>query len=359
MTCVAVLAACGDGSGDGQAGPAAQSVESASADQVAVIGKAPANSGPPIYRFAKISNGSYFYTGSEAEKQSIITTMPDFRYEGSVFGASSGTGATQVYRFANLQSGGYFYSANSGERDIVNRDYTTLYRDEGSSFSVDSGPSTSNLLIYRVANTVNGSYLYTPDQAEVDAAVTTGRWRSEGVAFSARPTGLEECWPRSASGFTYEMQCRGVSRVPWIVGTFTGVVSDSSGRATGGTCSVQSNEIGDIVLILNGTAYTSRFDGSTRDDFLMRGAGIEGVSAHNPLNGSFIVLGRQTATRTPPVIAQYYADRAAAESGKATSNCNITATQATKDVETQHGGISAETLTDPISSLVAGAVDAR
>jgi Repeat of unknown function (DUF5648) len=140
--------------------------------------------GPTVYRFAKISNGAYFYTGSGVEAQTIINQYPDFRYEGAAFEQGSSQGGTPVYRFANLNNGGYFYTGSSVERDIVLRDYPHM-RFEGSTFSVANSADTAAQPVYRLANLVNGAYLYTLSAAERDYAVSLGIWRSEGTSFKA------------------------------------------------------------------------------------------------------------------------------------------------------------------------------
>ena len=75
------------------------------------------NSVLPVYRFAKVSNGAYFFTGSEPERGQILSGFPDFRPEGVGFYAytDSALGAP-VFRFANLTNGGYFYTGSVAER---------------------------------------------------------------------------------------------------------------------------------------------------------------------------------------------------------------------------------------------------
>lgn len=135
----------------------------------------------PVYRFAKLSNGAYFYTGSEQEKDLILRTIPDMRYEGVAFGRVDG--AVPVYRFANLSNGGYFYTANASERDIVIAGRKDM-RYEGTSFSVPAIGDSESQAVYRLANLNNGAYLYTASAPERDAALALGFWRYEGVAFA-------------------------------------------------------------------------------------------------------------------------------------------------------------------------------
>lgn len=70
-----------------------------------------------VYRFAKISNGAYFYTGNVDEVRYILGNLPDFRYEGVAFEQDTSSNAQPVYRFANLNNGGYFFTGSPIERD--------------------------------------------------------------------------------------------------------------------------------------------------------------------------------------------------------------------------------------------------
>jgi hypothetical protein len=144
--------------------------------------------GAPVYRFAKISTGAYFYTGNQWEADNIRDTLPDFRYEGIAFYQSDAASGSPVYRFANLDNGGYFYTASAWERDNTIANYPNM-RYEGSTFSVAPAGDPAASPVYRVANLQNGAYLYTTNPAERDAAVALGFWRDEGSTFAARTSG--------------------------------------------------------------------------------------------------------------------------------------------------------------------------
>ena len=145
--------------------------------------------GAPIYRFAKISTGAYFYTGSQEEADSIRANLPDFRYENVAFQQSAQAGGTPVFRFANLANGGYFYTASVAERDATIAGYPNM-RYEGSTFSVAAEGNPAARPVYRLANLNNGAYLFTSDPVERDYAVSLGFWRYEGSTFSAVPAGM-------------------------------------------------------------------------------------------------------------------------------------------------------------------------
>ena len=175
---LAAGALAGCGGGDAEHAPAAATREApASTGTPAVV---------PVYRFAKISNGAYFYTGNRAEKDLVLASYPDLRYEGVAFQQLTDGSGVPVYRFANLRNGGYFYTASEAERDWVEQTRPDM-RYEGSTFSVASADQPGALPVYRLANLVNNAYLYTASAWERDAAVASGIWRDEGVAFHTLP----------------------------------------------------------------------------------------------------------------------------------------------------------------------------
>ncbi len=146
----------------------------------------PDSSGTRVFRFAKTDNGQYFYSGSVAERDAIISNFSNFRYEGSVYFAQDNwvSGYNPVYRFANLTNGGYFYTASPGERDSVFSNYPN-FRYEGATFFVPAISSAETVPVYRLANLSTGGYLFTTSTVERSYAVGLGFWRDEGVAFNA------------------------------------------------------------------------------------------------------------------------------------------------------------------------------
>lgn len=158
---------------------------------------APDAVGTQVYRFAKLDNGQYFYTGSQAERDLINASYPNFRYEGPVYNAQDNwvAGYNPVYRFANLSNGGYFYTSSAAERDSVFTNYPN-FRYEGASFFVPASPGTDTIPVFRLANLQTGGYLFTNSAAERSYAVSLGNWRDEGVAFHApRSIALKELPP--------------------------------------------------------------------------------------------------------------------------------------------------------------------
>ncbi len=156
----------------------------------------------PVYRFAKMSNGAYFFTGSQPERDQIVTSFPDFRAEGVGFSAyAEASAGAPVYRFANLNNGGYFFTGSEAERDATIVNYPNM-RYEGSTFSVAAPSLPGAQPVYRLANLTNGGYLYTTAAAERDAALSLGIWRNEGVSFYAPTAPVADDQPDGSQAWT-------------------------------------------------------------------------------------------------------------------------------------------------------------
>jgi Repeat of unknown function (DUF5648) len=153
----------------------------------------------PVYRFAKISNGAYFYTSSQAEFETINTSYPDFRYEGVAFQALV-SGGVPVFRYAKTDTGAYFYTTSVDEKNYIAANFPN-FRDEGEAFRV---PDPTGSPMYRLANLSNGAYLYTASLEEYNYAQTVG-FRGEGEKFKV-PGGL------LLSGTVFD-------GVPWVQAT--------------------------------------------------------------------------------------------------------------------------------------------
>jgi hypothetical protein len=145
-----------------------------------------ATTSAPVFRFAKISTGAYFYTADATEAEQINQSFPDFRYEGVAFQHLT-SGGLPVYRFAKLDTGGYFYTASEAERAQVIAQFSSTFRFEGVSFyAVASGGQ----VVYRLSNANNGAYLYTTSADEYAYAGSLPGWSREGPAFNV-PSGLQ------------------------------------------------------------------------------------------------------------------------------------------------------------------------
>lgn len=92
-----------------------------------------------VYRFLNTATGSHFYTASAQERDSIIASLPAFAYEGVAYYAYGGGEAsihTALHRFFNTANGTHFFTASAAEKDNI---IATLgqYRYEGIAYYVD------------------------------------------------------------------------------------------------------------------------------------------------------------------------------------------------------------------------------
>jgi hypothetical protein len=141
----------------------------------------------PVYRFAK-TTGAYFYTGSAVEAELIRLNYPDFRYEGVAFNQVTSGNGQKVYRFANLTNGGYFYTASEAEKNYVLTEPSlkVKFRLDDASFFVAPDNDLTGQPVFRAANRSNGAYLYSRTRPEILYAVNViGTWNDEGLAFRA------------------------------------------------------------------------------------------------------------------------------------------------------------------------------
>jgi trimeric autotransporter adhesin len=146
----------------------------------------------PVYRFYNNDTGSHFYTISEAEKDLILQTLPQFIFEGSGFYAFQlpQNGAMPVYRFYNLSTGYHFYTISSEEKDYI---IGTLpqFLFEGPAFYVPAPVAYGAMPVYRFYDLNTDSHFYTISEAEKDDIISSNpQMVFEGVAFYCYPNPL-------------------------------------------------------------------------------------------------------------------------------------------------------------------------
>ncbi|WP_431857401.1 hypothetical protein [Azospirillum sp.] len=97
-----------------------------------------------VWRFYRMDTGTHFYTASVEERDQINRTLGHlYRYEGAAFDASSTaySGAPQaVYRFYNTRNGTHFFTASDAEREAVARTLPE-FRYEGIAYYAPSPPT--------------------------------------------------------------------------------------------------------------------------------------------------------------------------------------------------------------------------
>lgn len=140
-----------------------------------------------IYRFYNSSSGSYFYTISVSERDSIVLNYPTFKYEGPAYSASPtpSAGLFPVYRFRNLANGSYLWTIYEDERNSIKSNYSTSFVEEGVAWYAYQSQATGALPLYRFRNLTNSTYFYTANEAEKNnvLAVYGTTFAFEGVAY--------------------------------------------------------------------------------------------------------------------------------------------------------------------------------
>ncbi len=140
-----------------------------------------------VYRFFKTTLGSHFYTINGAERNSIISSLPEYSYEGPAFytyPTASGTpGLSPIYRFFNTRNGSHFYTINASERDSIIANLPH-YSYEGISWYAQTAGVAGTVPLYRFFHSVIGTHLYTTDINERNSIMSTlPLYKYEGIAY--------------------------------------------------------------------------------------------------------------------------------------------------------------------------------
>lgn len=91
----------------------------------------------PVYRFRNNFTGSYLYTIDPNEKQTIVDNYSaTFTLEGPAWYSSqtAGTGFSPVYRFRNLLNGSYLWTGSEDEKNTIVANYPSIFVLEGVAF---------------------------------------------------------------------------------------------------------------------------------------------------------------------------------------------------------------------------------
>ncbi len=146
----------------------------------------------PLYRFHRKDNNSHFFTAIEAEKDAVLTNLPQdiWSLEGVSHHVllSQPVGALPVYRLFNKVSGSHFYTMTVSERDHVLSTMPNVLSLEGVGFFALAGPVEGSLPVYRFYASRTGSHFFTISEAEKDwiiANLPTDLLKFEGIAWWA------------------------------------------------------------------------------------------------------------------------------------------------------------------------------
>lgn len=145
------------------------------------------DTGVDIFRFYQHSTGTHFYTASETEKQNIISTLPDYTYEGVAYHTADNDfpGAISVYRFFNTANGTHFFTADTGERDHLSAAGGN-YVYEGAAYDVYGYGVGGAAPVYRFYNSTTNTHFYTASEVERENITQLNpQFHYEGIAWYA------------------------------------------------------------------------------------------------------------------------------------------------------------------------------
>lgn len=122
------------------------------------------------YRFFNSRTGAHFYTVSTTERDSIINTLPQFRYEGPAFFASAvaAPGLSQVHRFYNRQTGVHFYTISQSERTLIQQTLPQ-FQYEGVAYYASTVPGTGLTPLNRFYVSTGGFHFYSNSSTETNS----------------------------------------------------------------------------------------------------------------------------------------------------------------------------------------------
>ena len=141
----------------------------------------------PVYRFFNPTTGVHFYTASEAEKNTVASTLAStFAFEGVAYAPDrlAAANSAPLYRFYDFTRGVHFYTADPAEKARIQNTLGDVYRFEGPAFNVSHSPA-GTLPVYRFYNVQKGVHFYTASLAERDDIVRRLGfiYHYEGVAY--------------------------------------------------------------------------------------------------------------------------------------------------------------------------------
>ena len=141
-----------------------------------------------VFRFYSKAYKGHFFTISEEEKQTLIDTNPNWKYEGVAYRAytNAAPGTTALYRFYSKGYRGHFFTIDADEAETVKHNPNWKY--EGIAYYVYPDQVAGSVPVFRFWSKGYRHHFYTTDEAEKDNLIATNpNWKYEGIAFYAVP----------------------------------------------------------------------------------------------------------------------------------------------------------------------------
>ena len=147
-----------------------------------------------VYRFFNKDTGGHFYTSSEAEKDSIVTNLPNYSLEGVSYEAvdplTGGDNSGVVHRFRNQNTGVHIYTIDEIERSFIAENLSN-YEYEGEAFAAYTFQVEGTIPIHRFYNSELDAHFYTPSETEREFVENDlPNYDYEGIAYYAYPSDI-------------------------------------------------------------------------------------------------------------------------------------------------------------------------
>lgn len=141
----------------------------------------------PVFRFYRPGTGTHFYTGSIAERDTVVTNYGSvYTFEGVSYWLDPESNEQPLYRFYRPSTGTHFYTASESEMQNVRANLSGTYTFEGPAYNVSSAPvEPPCATVYRFYNSRNGTHFYTASDAERDSVINrlSSIYSYEGPAY--------------------------------------------------------------------------------------------------------------------------------------------------------------------------------
>jgi hypothetical protein len=143
-----------------------------------------------VWRFYSKTYKGHFFTIDEAEKEDLITTNPNWKFEGGAYRAHADAvdGTVALHRFYSKNYRGHFFTINEEEMQTVRDTNQKNWKYEGIAYFVYSQKVAGSVPVHRFWSKRYKHHFYTIDEAEKDDLIANNpNWAYEGVAFHALP----------------------------------------------------------------------------------------------------------------------------------------------------------------------------
>ena len=146
-----------------------------------------------VFRFFDAAHGTQLLTEDAAERDAIMSSRPDLRYEGiglrAVDQAQPDANATAVYRFFDTSNGTHFMTSSTTERDALVATRPDMVFEPSSTLFEHATAQAGDTAVYRFFDSQSGAHFFTADAGERASILSTRPDMTlEGIAFYAPTT---------------------------------------------------------------------------------------------------------------------------------------------------------------------------